>query len=315
MNTPESFSAFNGDAHPEQDGSPAQRTILLRAAADGETTREQEVELRAHLRGAPGDVGVIEFERRMREAIGMIARGPAPGALRERIFALRGASSHRRPAADRDAVRHAARKAPASRRVSGMRVRASALAAVCAVMLIGAIAALRIGAAAPRGTIATESHRVELVNFIAEQAEECELHADLIGTRFRVTDPGEVPAEFARVLGSSPDLGRVLSSGLRLLGAGACSVPGRGKSVRMVLEGASGTSLPARVTLYVQQDTGELGFGPGKTYCLNDGRGERAAGGAIWVWRRDGFVYFLSSRSGPAMRGVGDLLGVAEPVD
>lgn len=289
------------------------RTELLRAAADGELSSVQGVQLDRHLAGHPSDARVIEFERALRASVAGTATGIAPGALRDRVVAMGVAAGRARvglvlPSAS----------ARRDRRLSQL-FRGLAMAASIAIVAGGANLILRPPSAGRAdGVQITQQYRTSLVSFIGSQHEDCEVHADLIGVRFKTTKLVDVPVEFSRVLGSSPEIGHIEGGGFRLLGAGPCAVPGRGKSVRMVLQSTAGTEpnggLGALVSIHIQQDTGELNLESGRTYRLVD---KIATGGSahaeIFVWRRGGFIYFLTSRSESSMQLARAAFGAKEP--
>ncbi len=289
------------------------RTELLRLAADGELTPYQEVELERHLAAHPGDLRVIEFERKLRRSVADIFSEAAPAVLRERIVA----KSHttRTPRGSLSIY-------PVSTRLNfrfSTPLRWLAVAASVAIVAGGTYLALRPPGVGPTQPVAiSQQYRIALVSFIGSQHHECELYADMIGVRFKTTQLVDVPREFSRVLGSAPDIGHIEEHGFRLLGAGPCAVPGRGKSVRMVLESTAdaqsnggGGSL---VSIHIQQDTGELNLEAGKTYRLVDKVGSAGVKSPdIFVWRRDGFIYFLTSESKAAMQMALASFGTKEP--
>ncbi len=307
----------NAPSGPEDAGGrPSRRTTLLRAAADGELTVAGEQELRAHLAAHPDDRGVVAFERELRKSIAAAALGqPAPG-LKERVEHLCGGATIAREGTP------VAVEATAPRRGRPMSRPAAWLPIAASVALLAGIAYFTVGrpqALPAPGELITQAHRVSLASFVSSEHEECELHADIVGSKLRVESLGKAPAAFRGVLGREPDLGRLAESGLRFMGAGPCAVPGRGSSVHMVFDAGDGpapreggrTSL---VSIFVQQDSGELGIEPGRTYRLvpNEGSSSTAAA-EIYVWKTDGFVYFLSSTSGPAMERARLALGASAP--
>lgn len=139
------------------------------------------------------------------------------------------------------------------------------------------------------------------------------MHADMVASHFKITSLEQAPAALSKILGSAPDLGRLAQSGLTFRGAGPCAVPGRGRSVHMVFEGVqSDATPPALVSIFVQQDRGELRLEAGRTYRLEPKDQTRLAAD-IFVWKVDGFVYFLTSASKPAMDTARLALGVEAP--
>ncbi len=289
------------------------RTELLRGAADGELTPDQMAELESHMVANPNDQRVIEFEREIRVSIAKSASEVAPAALRDRIAEMSNAAR-----TDRTGLPFPSVCTRPDRRFS-QRVRWLAMAALVAIVASAAFLMLRHPSTGlSGGAQITPQYRTSLVSFIGAQHEECEVHADLIGTRFKITRFVDVPAEFGRVLGSAPDIGQIESSGFKLLGAGPCAVPGRGTSVRMVLESTadaqSNGGRGSLVSIHIQQDTGVLNLEFGKTYRLVDKSAVSGSTSAeIFVWRRDGFIYFLTSKSEPAMQMARAAFGAKEP--
>jgi hypothetical protein len=296
------------------DWSPVSaRTELLRAAADGELTPAQTAELERHVATYPDDQRVIDFERELRVSVAASASETAPTALRDRIAAMSSTAGTDRASLPLPSA-HTLPHRRFSRSILWM-----AIAASVALVAGGAFLTLRQHDYVPAdGALITQQYRTSLVSFIGTQHQECEVHADMIGMRFKTTKLVDVPSEFAKVLGSTPDIGHIEGSGFKLLGAGPCAVPGRGKSVRMVLESTADAQpnggRGSLVSIHIQQDTGELNLEQGKTYRLVD---KAAAAGSpvadIYVWRRDGFIYFLTSESEPAMQMARAAFGAKEP--
>lgn len=289
------------------------RTQLLRGAADEQLSDAQQAELARHLERRPEDQAVIAFERRLRETVVAASQMSAPAALRDRITAMGSA------APPDDSSRTFPTVLTRSRLRFSQPVRWFAVAASLAILAGGAFMILRQpGLGRNNGIQLAQRYRTSLVTFISAQHEECEVHADMIGMRFKTTKLAEVPTEFGRVLGSTPDIGQVNNSGFKLLGAGPCAVPGRGKSVRMVLESTADAQpnggRGSIVSIHIQQDTGELDLEAGRTYRLVDKIAPKGSAPAeIFVWRRDGFIYFLTSKSEPAMQMARAAFGAKEP--
>lgn len=306
------------DKNPTGDGvgsdRVSDRTRLLRAAANGELSAEQQVELQRHLALHPQDQAVIDFEERLRETIEMAACEPVPESLRERIRAMgQEASPGAAPVVGNTPTEyHPSIRFPRP-------ARWLAVAASLAIVTGGAYMVIRPALTPHAEQLRlTPQYRASLVSFIHAQHEECELYTDLIGERFQTSDLGSVPSEFSRVLGGTPDIGDVQQYGFKLLGAGPCAVPGRGKSVRMVLESNAesrpGDDAGSLVSIHIQQDTGELTLESGRTYRLVEQSAPSAeADTEIYVWRRNGFIYFLTSGSESTMQTALTAFGVQEP--
>jgi hypothetical protein len=242
---------------------PSLRTQLLRAAADGELKEPQT--LRAHLAAHPGDEQVVRAEQLLRHAIAERAATTPPRHLRAAIISR----SHR------------------GRR---FRLRVLAVAASAALLAGGGYLVLRPPPFPGPGQLVNDGHRESLVSFIRGQHKECDIHAAAVARDFRIT-LDQAPAEFERILGAPPSLGRLSESGLRFLGAKRCAVPGRGRSIHMVFE--TQAAEPQRISVFIQNDTGELAIEPDRTYRLTS-RKQRPAPD-ICVWKRDGFIYFVVS--------------------
>ncbi len=258
---------------PTHDERIDRRTELLRAAADGELTAADAAALDAHLRAHPEDRAVIDFERRLRREIAGAAEGHATDDLRARIEAMRSADE------------------PIPVRPRRTRQAWLALAA-CLALALGAVYIL-----APRpaphpapGQVVAGAHRASLVSFMRSQHEDCETFAEILAQKFPVVLE-RAPEALGAILGAPPDMGELASSDVRYRGAAECAVPGRGRSVHIVLEAPSGEL----VSLFVQQDHDELELEPGVAYWfLGDGVPHACR---VLTWRRDGLVYFLVSPS------------------
>lgn len=307
---------------PEHDDGAAvpavsSRTSLLRAAADGEMGVSESIEFEMHLAAHPQDGRVIEFERLLRDAVAKsVGTGVAPDSLRARVASLR--HSARTPANERaDRLSFSATSVGWRQRTRPAGLWLAMAASLSLVVGAGYVVLTQIDQPAESVATIPQQFRTSLVSFVGAQHEECEVHVDQVGKRFKTTSLDNVPREFASVLGTMPDIGHIGDGDFKLLGAGPCAVPGRGKSVRMVLElrksdGQSGDP-PAIVSVHIQQDTGELALELGRTYRLLD----RSVGNdrfpEIFVWRREGFVYFLISRSAAANQIARSAFGVQEP--
>jgi hypothetical protein len=156
------------------------------------------------------------------------------------------------------------------------------------------------------------------------------------------------------ILDAAPDLDRLAASGLQYIGAARCAVPGRGSSVHLVLrlprQDAPGDARPADhsnskelVSLFIQQDRGELVIEPDRTYSVTadgpDETGDPAKTGSparndrianpttprqdsadatsspqqILVWRRAGLIYFLVARTPTNINAAREALSIPEP--
>ncbi len=293
---------------------PSRRTELVRAAADDELAAADERVLREHLVAHPDDDAVIAFEQGLRRAIASGASGTPSEELRERITRLTtiGGGS----GSSVESVTASGR----ARRVTRWMAVAASIGLVAGVMYL----ALPPTPSLPRpGQLIAESHRASLVSFVTGRHKECELHADMVANSFRIGSLDKVPAAFGEILGKAPGLGRLAQSGLKFKGAQACACPGRGRSVHMVFEaitnppvqvGGASAATATLVSIFVQQDKGELRIEPGRAYSLvPKAEPSSTEVSEIYVWRKDGFVYFLASTSEPAIETVRLALDVQGP--
>ncbi len=301
-----------------RDMRPSRRTELVRAAADNELTAADERALREHLVAHPDDDAVIAFEQGLRRAIASGASGVPSEQLREKVTRLTTIGG-----GPGDRVPSSAGSVTASGR--GSRVtRWVAVAASVGLLTAMAYFTLRpTPSLPPPGRLIAESHRASLVSFVNGRHKECELHAEMVASGFRIDSLDKAPAAFSEILGKAPDLGRLAQSGLKFKGAEACAVPGRGRSVHMVLEavtnppvqaGGASAATATLVSIFVQQDKGELRIEPGRAYRFVPKAGPSSTEASeIYVWKKDGFVYFLASTSEPAIETVRLALDVQGP--
>lgn len=287
------------------------RSGLLRAAADGELSAADEAALQRHLRNSPDDALVIEFERGLRRAVASMpeASEPLPKGLAER--------THR-------TIEQAVRSESSENSTNGERARARggrvmvAMSVAAAVMLSGGLwyFAGHVFPQRPAAMVRQDIPmplREAITTFVATYHQECEIHADLVPQWYRITSMNQVPAGLERVLGQAPDVSTIQSAGFTLLGAGPCAVPGRGRSFRLVLRAPASLN-GSMVSVHIQQDTGDLSFEPGRTFLLEPTKPDAIdAASKIYVWRRDGLIYFLTSGSPEAMTGVMEALGAEPP--
>jgi len=161
-----------------------------------------------------------------------------------------------------------------------------------------------------------ETYRASLVAFVGDFNEQCELHTEMAMSQLKITAIEEAPAAFAGLMGTSFDIGSISVPALHFLGGGPCSVPGGGQSFHLVFESdeVDAGRRPV-VSLFIQQDTGEMKIDSQQTFRLmpNSGNVNPAYSGEIYVWRKDGFVYFLVSTSQAGLSATLDALGVDPP--
>ncbi len=294
---------------PQNHAAPSARAVLLRAAADHELTATQSVALAEHLSAHPDDARVIEFERRLREEVATLSGRKASDALRDRIGALAASQGD-------DALSPLGR---IESRGGSQTRRWLAIAASLVIVAGGGYAVvqtLQSGVPHSAPVAMDDSYRASLVSFVRDFNEQCELHTERAMSELKITAIEEAPAAFATLMGRSIGIGSISIPAFHFLGGGPCSVPGGGKSFHLVFE--SDETDAARcpvVSLFIQQDTGEMKIDPGQTFRLTPKSGDvtPAYSGDIYVWRKDGFVYFLVSTSQTGLSATLDALGVEPP--
>lgn len=312
----------DGTDNPKQDARgdwPSRRTELIRAAADGELSPAGERELREHLSAHPDDASVVEFEKELRRAIASSVQSAPSRTLRERIAGL---SQETAAAAVRQSDGGPLPLAPEiGRSASAWRGWIRGLAIAACLALVAGVAyfgAQRVALTGSGGPQAATSYRLSLAAFVSSHHEECELHTEMAMREYRFTRLDRAPEFLAGVLGSAPDLGTLSRSGLTFVGGGPCAVPGRGRSVHLVFEAGAPEATPSRtpmVSVFVQRDAGELDIPSGQTYRIEPrDSGTPASPADIYVWKRDGFVYFLASTSDTAIETARMALGAGAPV-
>jgi hypothetical protein len=255
---------------------------LLRLAADGELTPEQGARLEAHLAAHPEDAERIEFERSLREACSRACCPGccAPAGLRERIARAAGGDAGAEMIAERTRSR--------SFWAVGNLAR---FAAAAALVLLVASAGYLVGRAEPRlagiesGPPNGRLLAASLARFVRGEHGRCTEGGPAIDSKFYVTEPDAVPAEFADIVGASVSLPTVALAeerGLRFVDAGLCHPPG-GDAMHIRFR----TDTDRLVSLWVQLDDGTLGIEDGVTYTMGEGAE------CIRFWRVDGVRYVL----------------------
>ena len=216
----------------EPNESPLGPTALVRAAADGELTPEQERLLEAHLQANPADRAGIEFERALRAAVGRsMGQERAPAHLAERIAHAIHADYARDTRHDRKGV------LPVSD--SGLDTQPPAV--------------------------------VQLAGFLSGEHMKCD-DPDYAADKFTARDREEIARCCLTILDQTPQLEYLFEGGATLIGLGPCKVPGPGRSVHMQIlmpVGASG-AMQSTVSLFMQQSVGQAGKVAGRSFALQE---------------------------------------------
>lgn len=256
--------------------------LLLRAAADGELSPDQRRELDEHLRANPGDKTRIDFEQRLRGAVGRTMDAHrAPDALRDRIAAMAGQPE---PEPLPEQLSEQTR-----RPVYWSRAR-SHLAAVAALLVL-VFGAWQLSHVLSPGA-SQEAYSVQLAGFLGREHSRCSRDPEAAARKFHVRDAQELPVLARDWVGQPVNLEELFAEPVEFMGAGRCGVPTKGKSihVRVAVPRPDGPG-SCRVSLFIKQDGGELPMEEGITYRLTPPAGEPAK--EFIVWRCGSLVYFL----------------------
>lgn len=278
----------------EHEGNnPASIATLLRLAADGELSEQQEAALRAHLEAHPEDRARVEFDRKLRDACGCACAPDccAPESLRQRVLACCSETAGGSASDPHLADRLAARGEQTRDRGfwSGRTIaRFGTIAAVIA--LVGLVSYMVGRSTPPSGppsqpTIRTVEERIS--NFVRTEHNRCAKSSPDIGKKFTINDPSELPAVFESIIGQPFSLACVLDAndhGLRFVDAGRCYPPGGDAiHVRFVTDDEAASP----VSLWIQKDDDSLPMEDGITYTAGEGCD------CVRFWRVDGVRYVL----------------------
>lgn len=272
----------------EQEGNnQVSIATLLRLAADGELTAEQEARLRAHLDAHPEDQARVDFDRKLRDACGCACAPEccAPESLRQRVLAC----CNETPAPSEAAGPMARAEQTRDRGFWAGRVIAR-FGAVAAVIALVGVVAFMVGRGTPPSTTAGPTVRTaadQIASFVRKEHTRCTKSAPDIGSKFTITEPDELPAAFQSIAGQEVSLASVLdarSEGLRFIDAGLCYPPaGNALHIRFETDDENAS----RVSLWIQKDDESLPIEDGVTYTKGEGCD------CVRFWRVDGVRYVL----------------------
>lgn len=255
----------------------------LRAQADGEATR-------THGAASANDPRV-QFERDLREGVARAMSAElAPADLRDSI-----ASMLKHHAASASSLRTIDNHAdhPTVYRARPTWKRQVWLAAAAAVMLVTAL--LLYGPVSRLGAPPTFAR---IAAFTASQHESCESMGSRFNSKMTARSLTEAARESARILERVPTILEIGSeplarAGYRFVGLGECAVPGKGASAHLVYVPDPSIAPDApRVSLFIQQDSGQLAFDPALCMVKEPGSGADPTMG-IAMWRENGLIYYL----------------------
>ncbi len=305
---------------------------LVRLAADGEISAEQERRLELELDRDPSLSRQVEAEQLLRasveRAFGDASAGPAtPAGLRDRVAAalagveLAGlAQEGFEPAADgADTVDVPTRLASMTRDRSFWNGPAArVLAAAAALTLVATVFIVS------RTGVPTESpvgDRTRAVQFVASEHGRCVTDIAPGAGKFRVTNASGMPGLTGDVLGREISLADLVVNGaenVAFIDAGPCHVPGGGGSMHLRFEVPAETGgEPHRFSLFVQQDQGTLELSEGVSYVLDPSNGGQVElkSPVIYVWLRAGMVYYLVVDTPKACGAIRERLAAPEAIE
>jgi hypothetical protein len=321
MNTHHNTGERNGHAggHDPHGEIPLDLPLgaMIRAAADGELSTDQEAMFEVHLQRHPEHAARVRFEHDLRRACKRVfvqeGRTVEPSAaLRGRVEELTIAG---RGEADRVPVRHQPAPRAAGDGVGGFRHRRLAtLFAVLALFATGAVYFIAFNTA-PTFRESPELAKVALVSFIKSEHRRCVLDERALQHKMTAYSTSEVGGEFEDLLGKALSVADLEKAGYVFAGAGRCAVPGAGASVHLVFRsqaqapvaGSNAQEAAAgALSLFIQKDTGELPIRENETYRLETERGNPL----ILIWLHQGLIYYLVSESGDSEAAARRVLGV-----
>ncbi len=137
--------------------------------------------------------------------------------------------------------------------------------------------------------------------FTTQQHDQCALLSKPFNGKMTVRTEAEAVKAAIEILPKVPSVLELRSddlakAGYRFAGLGRCAVPGRGRSVHLVYK-ADPTIAPGapHVSLFVQEDTGELAFEPNCAFTNKPSDPDAPAKGTgfVTMWRKDGLIYYL----------------------
>jgi len=210
--------------------SPSEIANLLRTAADEEMTSEQSQRLEAHLEAHPADRAIIDFERRLREAVGRVmGADEAPESLRDEVVSLGGARVEPLPFETAAVGPGAAR--PGVR--EGRRFLPSGLAAGF-LLLIGA--AVVISVISPRQLFewfrpSQINVDVEGVSGFPSEHHRCATDEQYARKKFNIHSAEELESHLRNDFGWEVEVPDLSAFGYNLLDAGDCTMGAGGSGV------------------------------------------------------------------------------------
>lgn len=291
------------DPNPDNLEFPSE-AFRLRAQADGEAPPDL---------ASADEAGSVAFERDLRSAVGRVMNTPAPVGVRDRVRRAIGSG----PAfSARERLRLVrAEEHPGVYRAPLPLAKQWWLAAAAAVVLVVGMVwymsgsprggPMRQRSSGPAPQAVPASLLVRAVAWVEGQHEGCAEFGPLFEQKMTVRTQAEAVATAVELLNKIPTVLDLKSealrgAGYRFAGLGPCSVPGKGRSVHLLYkpDESAATGVPV-VSLFVQEDTGEIDVEPGAVLVRRPVAGSDSKLHLL-IWREGGLVYYLVSGSGMA---------------
>jgi anti-sigma factor RsiW len=270
----------------EQPGDEMSPEVLIRCAADGELTPEQEPALWAYLRANPGAREAIEFERQLRERCREIMGGVyAPWSLREGVAKIASEASRK--------------GAPSGRGSAGTPVvlwRRPVFRAIAALLMLavilGVLSSQVVSGLMEAPSITKGWYRAQLVGHVVSEHRRCDI-PDYVVEKMSVLRPEEIAQRYDPYLDHRVAVPSFASLGYAFRGSGRCNVPGRGPSIQMLFEHPAPSGSQGRLSVFAKQDRGEFTIPENRLYVLDHGDAGAPGIRPVLVWRSGGLVYLL----------------------
>ncbi|MFG0258574.1 MAG: hypothetical protein ACF8GE_11790 [Phycisphaerales bacterium JB043] len=258
---------------------------LLRMCADGETlTPEQQARVDAYCAEHAGQPCCMKFEQTLRDRVAGVLSGSqqAPQSLRD---AVRGIAEQQGEVETAPApIVRADRSFWRPSRVMPL------LAAAAVLLFLGGTlvwqSASLFGTSMPSWIETTQ--QASLVGFLDSEHARVSENIDVASRKLTADTPVETVALVNTNLGKNPcQLNLLESCQLRLVGAGDCGVPGRGKSIHVMYQN---TATNEMLSVFIQQDPRSTESDPAHL-CAS----RLSEGNEVLAWRYNGLIYYVVS--------------------
>jgi hypothetical protein len=264
----------------------------------------------AEMSSKPSSESGVAFEQNLRVAVGRVMSEPqaAPADLRAKILARFDAEYADQPISFEQRAVESKQQSP--RPSGGLRALLPRFAALAAVLLLSG-AAIFLGsrqfAPSNNGQLAVaEGLSIQTVSsqlqFVQREHSRCsDITSGIFTSKIEATEPDEARAFAEARLGCGGArlevaIAKMVESGYRFIGVGACAVPGGGKSVHALFTPADATSALRPVSVFLLESPGEgcKDAMPGVCYSCPKAKD---AGKPSMLWRDQNLIVFVHSES------------------